>query len=378
MNLQFFASGPVTTRSISSERRDYDVSKQIARLYPDATPFAVLLMEAKKEKVGSNYFYWWDQRLAEWWGTVTQAVLATDTEIPVLDASIFIPKDIVKIPSTGEVMSVVSIDTTSGANKITVTRGYGTTAAEAIESGAKIMRIASAMEEFSHAPESRIVQPTKGENYTQIFRTTFDQSMTSSNESLKTSESERVRLRKDKAVEHRIDIERAALFGEPKQDPKIARQTMGGLLHFIEGNFVDAQGTFDEDVFDTYCEQLFKHGSNKKILVCSNQVGGKINKFAKDRIQTSSGEETYGLRLKYITTFWGDLYLSPSKVLEHDYAGLAIGVDMDNIKYRPFRDTTLKTNIQAPDADGWMDEYLTEASLMVRLPETHCYLKNAV
>jgi hypothetical protein len=50
---------------------------------------------------------------------------------------------------------------------------------------------------------------------------------------------------------------------------------------------------------------------------------------------------------------------------------------MDYIAYRPLagRDTTLKTNIQNNDVDGWMDEYLTEAGLEVRLEKTHAILK---
>ena len=39
----------VTTKVIDRARRDLDVSKEIARLYPDATPFAVILMKARKE-----------------------------------------------------------------------------------------------------------------------------------------------------------------------------------------------------------------------------------------------------------------------------------------------------------------------------------------
>lgn len=363
--------GPVTTRSIDRDRRDLDVSREIARLDPEATPFAVLLMEAAKESVQSNYFYWWDQRLVEWWADVTATAAASVTELSVNNAKIFIPKDVIKVPGTGEVMLVTSIDVAN--NKITVVRGYaGTTAAE-ITGDTKIMRLAVAMEEFSRAPQSRIAQPTKGDNLTQIFRTTFDQSMTSSSESLKTKENERTRLRRDMAVEHRIDLERAAMFGEKYQDPDVAKQTTGGLMSFIKQNRVSATG-FNEDVFDAFTEKLFQHGSNQKLLIVSRGLGSMINKIAKDRIETTTAEETYGMRLKKIITFHGDIILAPSKILQYDYAGLGIGVDMKNIKLRTLRDTKLKTNIQNPDEDGWRDEYLTEAGLQVRLPETHWYL----
>lgn len=156
--------GPVTTRGIDHSRRDLDVSKHIARLEPEASPFAVLLMEAAKEVTNSSYFYWWDQRLASWWADVVETVDASQTTIKVNEGKLFTPKDVVKVPSTGEVFFVVSINN----NTLTVERGYADTTAAAIDADTKVMRLAIAMEEFSRAPESRIVQPTKGWNVTQI------------------------------------------------------------------------------------------------------------------------------------------------------------------------------------------------------------------
>ena len=218
MNLQLFA-GPVTTRVIDTGRRDLDVSREILRLNPDATPFAIILMKAKKQMTHSNYFYWYDSKLGEWWGQVddTDEIAVSTTTIPVKDPTVFRAKDIVKVPSTGEVLFVTEVVTTEGSEAIKVTRGYGTTTAAKIAKDAMLMRMGNAMEEFSRAPESRILQPVKGENYTQIFRRAFDQSMTSNAERLKTKETERNRLRIDQAIEHRLDIERAMLFGEKKQ-----------------------------------------------------------------------------------------------------------------------------------------------------------------
>jgi len=73
------------------------------------------------------------------------------------------------------------------------------------------------------------------------------------------------------------------------------------------------------------------------------------------------------------------LYIVPSRTLEKEYQGLAFGVDMDYIEYRPLngRDTTLRTNIQLPDEDGWRDEYITEVGLAVRLEKVHAVLHNA-
>ena len=58
-------------------------------------------------------------------------------------------------------------------------------------------RMGNAMEEFSNARETKINHPVKNYNYTQIFRTPFDQSMTSEAEAVVTSEKERTQFTQD-------------------------------------------------------------------------------------------------------------------------------------------------------------------------------------
>ncbi len=370
-------NNPIYTTTIHRDRRDLDISNQIARLIPEATPFAVLLMRAKKKAAGTQHFFWFDSTLGGWWTQKDGAeVDPTETALVVTEASIFRARDLIKVPSTGEVMFVTAVD--EAADTLTVVRGYGTTVAAAIGDEAWFMRLGNAMEQFSNAPDPKTSQPVRGMNITQIFRRPFDQSMTSESEDLKTNESERVRLRRDQAIEHRLDIERALLFGEFNDDVGNNRATTRGLLSFIGGRSVDAQGALSEEIFENYCEELFQYGSKTKLFVCSRRTGSLINAFARDRIETKSGEDTYGLRLKKFTSYHGDLYVVPSQTLENDYRGLGFGVDMDNVNYRPLkgRDTKLRTNIQANDADGWRDEYITEAGLQVRLPATHCVLEN--
>jgi hypothetical protein len=370
-----FNNQPILTYTIDRERRDIDVAGDIARLVPDASPFTVILMRAKKKPTQTAEFAWYDEEPGGYQTLINNAAgyTATDTSLVVDDGTIFAPKDIIKVPRTGEVMFVSAVST----NTITVVRGYGTTVAAALVDDDPLLRLGNAMEENSSAPLAKLKQPSKGFNYTQIFRTVFDQSMTSASESLKTNETERNRLRKSKALDHRLDLERAILFGERKEDTANKRRTTGGLLSFITSNVKDAQGTLTEDEFEDFCEMLFAYGSGRKLLVCSSKVISVINRFGRDKLQTQSGESTYGIRMNQYTSAHGDLYIVKSRALDGPYSGYAIGVDMDYIAYRPLagRDTTLKTNIQNNDVDGWMDEYLTEAGLEVRLEKTHAILK---
>lgn len=374
------ANSPVLTFGINKDRRDIDVASDIARLIPDANPFLVILMRARKKATNTAEFHWWDSEPGAWWTQINnQAGYAdSDQTLAVDDASLFRPKDIIKVPRTGEVMFVTESNET--ADTIKVVRGYSNTTPASLDDNDWLLRLGNAMEEFSKAPQAKIAQPVKEYNYTQIFRRPFDQSMTSEREALKTNETERNRLRRDQALEHRLDIERALLFGERYEDTSNKRRTTGGLLSFIKTKWYDAGNNLTEDKFEEFCEGLFQHGKGRKLFICSYRVGSIINKFAKDRIETRSGESTYGVRLTQYKSFHGDLFIVPSRTLEREYMGLGIGIDMDYVAYRPLRgrDTTLKTNIQDNDADGWRDEYLTEVGLEVRLEKVHAVLENAV
>jgi len=60
-----------------------------------------------------------------------------------------------------------------------------------------------------------------------------------------------------------------------------------------------------------------------------------------------------------------------------DYAGSAFVLDMESFAYRFMnnRDTVLQTNIQAPDADGEIDQYLSEVGLQRAQAPKHAYIK---
>ena len=105
-------------------------------------------------------------------------------------------------------------------------------------------------------------------------------------------------------------------------------------------------------------------------------MGSIINQFAAGRIQTTSGEETYGLKLKEFISFHGTLYIATSDTFDRDYSGMGVGLDIDSLRYRPYagNDSTLRTNIQENDRLGWKDEYLTQASLMLRQEKKHAIL----
>lgn len=367
----------VTTFDVDNQRRDLDVSRIISQLTPDDSGLAVILMNARKKATATAEFYHFEDDVNAYWTQVNNSSGYNDsaTEIVVDDETIFKPKDLIKNVRTGEQMLITEV--TASGHKIKVIRGYGSTSAAAINDDDWIVRLGNAMEENSSAPESNIKQPTKVVNYTQIVRTPFDASMTDAAES-RVTVGERVRLRRQKALEHRLAIERICLFGEKKEDTTNKRRTTGGILSHITTNVYDATGILTENEFETcFCEPLFRYGSSSKILVASSRLVSVINQFAAGKLQIVPKDKTYGVQITRYLSAHGELNIVKSKTLEKGYAGWGVGIDPENIFYRPLqgRDTKLKANIQNNDVDGWKDEYLTEFGMQVKLEKTHAVIK---
>jgi hypothetical protein len=367
---------PVLTFDLDSQRRDLDVSKEIARYVPDETPWTVMLLQSRTKATKATEFYWWDEEPYGYWTQVSGAQTDADTAIEVDDATLFKPKDIAKIPRTGEVVFVSAVDTAT--NTLTVVRGYGETAAAAINDDDYVVNLGNAMEERSSPPEEKLKRPTKVYNYCGIVRTPFGGSGTLLAEQQITNEQERARLTRDKGIDHRLAMERQLLFGERKEDAANKRRMSRGVEKFIVTNVYDAGGTLTETEFDTeVCETVFKYGSKTKVLIASPRMVSIINGFAKEKLQVSQDAKAYGLNLQEYRSPHGTLIIAPSRMLEFYYAYHSFVVDMKHVFYRPLRDTKLRRNIHDPGLDGFLDEYLSEFGLELRVEKAHMTIRNA-
>lgn len=366
------------TGNINQSRLVVDMAEKIAYLQPDAAPLTVILKRAKKRVVQNPKFEWMEQELGARWDKVSNATgyTATNTAINVVNGSYFTVGDLVKVPRTGEVMRVTAIN----GNTLTVVRGYGSTAAAALNDADDLLIIGNANAEGSGARNPNIADVTNVYNYTQIFKTTI--AVTNTMKATKVyGETELARQRKLKGIEHLVDMERAFLFGEKKLDASGSQpiRTTAGVLSFLTENVMDAGGTLTELEFETWLEGVFKYGSNRRLLLASPRVCTVINQFAQNKLRVVPREDTYGVSITQYVSTHGELYIVKHPLLEGAiYGGMAIALDIDNVYYCPLegRDTKLETNIQNNDEDVQKDQYITEAGIMVQLPKTHGILKD--
>jgi len=260
--------------------------------------------------------------------------------------------------------------------------------------------------------------PIDLENVTQIFRTPFEFSATVLQVPTEFDETGYyAETAEDALRQHMVEMEMAFLFGEKGvQNVTIdgvsrPRRTTGGLMWFLKeyekantsyrggtgaaaatANTDDAKriikltGGITEKVFDGYIERLFRVTNSKsfeKLVLCGNGALGALNNYLKAAStlnRTFAVQKVYGLNVLTWESPWGTLHFKshPLFNLNPSLRNDLFAIDVQNLKYRYLneRDTDVLPNRQAPDFDGRKDEWLTEAGLEVRFPESHMYIQN--
>ena len=377
-------SGIRHTKNINQDRRVVDMGKKIALLEPNKSPLITLTKRLSTKPTINPIFHWLEDELQAKWSKVSTAeanVAATD--LVVSDIELFRVGFLVKVPRTGEIMRVT--DVTASTDTITVKRSFGTTAAAAILQNDPIVILGSAEAEGGLATTPLSVVTSTVFNYTQIFKTAVQLSKTQEASELYGG-SDRAYQRLKKGIEHAVDLERAAWFGEKAEDNTGSTpvRSTGGVMSFIETNAVsyDASDSLTEDNFEKeFLEGLFRYGSSKKTLFASSRVISVINSWGREKIQTVTGEETYGLKIYRYISAHGELNIVKHQLFEgavYGKMGVALDLDAGEVAWRPLsgRDTKLRTGIEPNDADYYLDEYITEGGFQIKLPKVHGIIEN--
>ena len=389
-----------TATSVAEGRMIVDAVDKIFLLEPNKHPLVTLLTNVGKvwdgkswkgssmlkRATGNPEFKWFEDfyggRYARVSGTATAAADQTPTVVGAGSNSgyIFTAGDVVKNARTGECMVV---DTITATTIRLHTRGFGTTAAAAMVDGDGLYIIGNVNEENSGARNVNATQSTPVTNYTQIFKTTIAVSNTEKEANLYGGK-DLPYQRAKKGTEHALDIERAFWWGQKKYDTAglqgHARRATGGVLVFIEaGNsYVQNQGgSLTAPDFNTFLREAFTYGNDTKMLFSGGIVLQAINEIARGQILMQPVSTTYGMKVSEWVTAFGTINIVHNPLFVQDYAGFAFMLDMESFAYRFMnnRDTTLQTNIQSPDADGEIDQYITECGLQRAQSPKHALIK---
>jgi hypothetical protein len=368
-----------STNNVVAGRNVVDIAKKIDVLEPDSAPLTLLTKKIDKRVAVNPEFKWMEEESLTKTDQVNDGtgMNGSDTTMTVDNGSRFRAGDVVKVPRTGENVLVTAVAT----NDLTVVRGWGSTAGAAINDNEPIIIIGNANQEHATKRAMIIGDQTIRTNYTQIFRTPFGISRTAANTEMYGGK-DLAHIRMMQLIEHQKEIERAFWFGEPKEDltGTHPRRATGGVDYWISTNATDAGGALTQIEFNTFLRTGFRYGSKKKWLFAAPIVVEAISYWAAQKLQVSVNEKTFGISvMEYLTPFGTVSIVNMNLFTEVTlYAGYAYLIDVEGLSYRYLEnsDTKLKTNIQANDADGQEDEYITECGLQFNNEKKSALLYN--
>ena len=284
--------------------------------------------------------------------------------------------------------------------------------------------IGTSFEEGSASPDVFSSEIEDGFGYTQIFKTAAEMTNTAYATRYRGYPDEWSRIWATKLREHKIDIERAMLFGQkarvggiqyseglvghilknvsPVVDDSAFSYSSGSAYH---RSVAQSEMTYDRLLSDL--EVIFdpaRGGASDKLVLCSLPVITFFNKMGKDaflssslaynsnaalgdgattvnqspmRYNMSERQGAFGHSIMVIDTIHGRLNLVKEPLFRGQASGFMLMADMSQLAYRPLignginRDTQVMTNVQSADEDLRKDMILTEAGLEVTLSESH-------
>jgi len=424
--VKFGTPGSQTALTLTQgSRRLYDFSDRIADLSPEESPFFVYLSKVGKVPTSDSQFRFLEDRTKI---AMTDRSFVISTNLAAVSAGATVTATLSAAQPwliKGMVISVESTTGNSGAPNHANARIEAVNSTTSIDikwltnpgsdadsgANAKATVIGTSFEQGSGAPDVFSQELDHDYGHTQIFKTACEMTNTARATVYRGYASEWDRIWNLKLREHKIDIERAMLFGQRASSGGI--QYTEGLaghimangqsqtiedseqLEYTEGQAylkTVAAGSLSYDVLLRDLEVVFdpaRGGNTSKLALCSLPVISLFNKLGdgagfvgdsmggSNRYNFDASQGSFGHKVMKIDTVHGDLSLVKEPLFRGMSGEFMLLADLDHVSYRPLvgngvnRDTSITTNVQQADEDLRKDMILTEAGLEVTLPETH-------
>lgn len=275
-----------------------------------------------------------------------------DTILNVASAEEIVPGELLLVPATNEIVRLESVISNT---QISVRRQVGQVAAGAIAGDAVLYSVGNAFEQASLRPVSRLMNPVRVLNFTQIFRDSWALPKTVTKLQPVVGDSLVAESRTDCGLFHGANIERALIFGQ-RSGQMVNNQwmtTMDGLIETVRrfapaGNTTIAGATTNYDQLEAMLDPVFdtvtdmSSGNVRTIFTGSDGIK-IINKIGRltGNYQIIDGQTAFGLQFTSFKISRGSF-----NVFEHPmfntnpiWKRLMIAVDLSAIKIANLRAT---------------------------------------
>ena len=420
---------------IYTDRRNFYIDPQVTKeLWTDVAPFTTLISNQESRDVPDPTFKMFEHR-NPW---VKQKIVinkGAGYTVPNNDIGIgaVVVDGIEGLPATPDSSYIGLVfefwnsaeDTKKGNAVVSAVASNGNLTLKAMKNDATVALadddigyvIGSAHGEGTEAPDAWSDELSVVWNSTQIFKTSLQITGTLEAAVLRGEASELARLRRQKAQEHKMQKEKAFLFGT-----RIGGTALSGSGDsFADGGRLDANGNLirstygiipaiddygyssgdKQNVFSiasgsyTYAnfvddmEKVFQYVPEtgvKRAFVGAGALGywSKMESTANNMAGKSGWtinlsdmkRDTLGFNYRTLETPHGVLQLIPTPALRGPYNKHMLVVSDENLFHAQYRPMVYQTNIKQDNAfDGVKDQYMSDEGVGVQLIESHCLFK---
>jgi hypothetical protein len=278
-----------TTNSYSYANLRRDLAGAMAIIMANS-PSLLSIIPMSTRQATQNKFEWPELVMAAESDTLTAAITNVATTVPVTTGSAFKAGMIIAFEGNDEVMKVTAV----AANNLTVTRGYGSTTAVAMNSGTMVRIIDKPENEASDPGDDNGSLPGSAFNFTQIFSHTAKVSTNAINGMI-----HGVDNMLDFQVENSLQIiarrmNNSIIYGRGVARSTTEAGTMSGLLQMVTNVSNAAAAALTGDILNNAIETVVKNGGSPNAIVCNTNQARKISALNNNKIQISRQDTQTG------------------------------------------------------------------------------------
>lgn len=393
------AAGILTTTQFTPDLAKKSFAGMITWLMPNGSAplFSLTSMLQTESAAAYEHGFFTKTMLLPQVTTVASIQGAGLTVIDVLSTTNIIPGAILQ-QNNAVARENMIVNSVLSATQISVTRGIGIAAAS-IPASTDLYQVGNAFEEASLRPQSLIINPVRITNYTQIFRDTWALSGTAHQTTMIAGDTNIAESRKDCAMLHAANIEKALLFGQKSQATRngMPFHTMDGLINIVANaanypaiyagvpNLFTAGATTTYPQFEGFVDPAFNQTTdaavgNNRTLFVGGTARKALNQMA--RLATNSlyeitdGQTSWGLQYSKIKTSRGtfDMVEHPLLNSNPSWSKMAIAVDLSTFRVAYLGDR--KTQDKEFNAAGTVSDNGIDAVGGTLTTELTCVVKN--
>ena len=411
-----------------TDRRDFYIDPNVTKeLWTDVTPFTTVVSNKETRQTNDPVFKMFEHRnpwVKQYWTnngdtenlksdntTVTTITVDGFTNIDA-DSSLVGIQAEVWTDGYGSKKAVVVVTAVNSATEIVVKTLWTSTGSDiALVDNDIFLVIGNAQGEGTTSPDAWADELKVVYNSCQIFKTPLEITGTLLQASLRGESSELARLRVLKGQEHKMQKEKAFLYGV-----RVGGTNLGGADTFADGGMVDAgsklvrttyglipaienygyssgddqnkftvsEASYSYSDFVDDMEKVFQYvpEAGVKQAFCGAGALGYWSKMAGNTgMAGNSGwtvnisdmkRDALGFNYKALETPHGILQLIPTPALRGPYNKTMLVIDDSNMFHAQYRNQMYQANIKTENAyDGVKDQYFSDEGVGISLIESH-------